>query len=143
MIRLGRTMLAIAAAAGFVLVAAPSDAATGAVRLVVTKGGFIIGVGGGRGTLVFQGRAYPLSVGGVSLGTIGLATANLTGRAYNMRSPSDIAGTYTAVSASAAFVAGAKVADLRNEKGVLLRLSGPQVGPEASANLSGITLAIQ
>jgi hypothetical protein len=121
----------------------PSQAASGSVRLVVTKAGFIIGAGGGHGTLNFQGRSYRLSVGGLSIGTIGVATADLRGTAFNLNSAADIAGTYAAVSASAAFAAGAKFVDLKNEKGVVLRLRGPQVGFEASMNLSGLTLAVQ
>lgn len=36
-------------------------AATGTVHVEIARAGFV--VGGGRGTLVFQGRRYPLSVG--------------------------------------------------------------------------------
>ena len=53
--------------------ASQSYAETGTVRLKITKVGFIVGVGGGSGTLTFQGRQYRLSVGGVSAGTIGAA----------------------------------------------------------------------
>ena len=45
-------------------------AAPGNVYFEVAKAGFI--VGGGSGALVFKGRRYPLSVGGLSFGaTIG------------------------------------------------------------------------
>jgi hypothetical protein len=140
-----RVKCAAAAIAALMLVGAPapSQAASGSVRLTATKAGFIVGVGGGSGTLRFGGRTYPLSVGGVSFGTFGASTANLTGTASNMRRASDIAGTYTAVSASAAFVGGVRVATLRNANGVVLRLRGPQVGLEASLDLSGMTLALR
>jgi hypothetical protein len=52
---------------------------TGSVHIRIAKAGFIVGVGGGSGTLHFRGRNYPLSVGGVSLGTIGAASADLAG----------------------------------------------------------------
>ena len=35
-------------------------AETGAVRVLFTKGGFIVGVGGGDGVLTFRGHHYPL-----------------------------------------------------------------------------------
>ena len=50
-----------------------SYADTGSVRLKITKVGFIVGVGGGSGTLTFKGKNYRLSIGGVSAGTIGVA----------------------------------------------------------------------
>src|SRR5689334_5614176 len=98
------------AAATVMFAASPSlsYADTGTVRITASKAGFIVGVGGGSGTLSFHGKTYPLRVGGISLGTIGVAKAELVGRASHMRSPSDIAGTYTAVSASVAIAGGAK-----------------------------------
>jgi hypothetical protein len=50
---------------------APSRAETGTVRFHVTKIGFIVGVGGGRGTLTYNGNVYRLRVGGIGIGTIG------------------------------------------------------------------------
>ena len=70
-----------------------SCADTGSVRINIARAGFIVGVGGGSGTLRFRGRCYRLSVGGLSIGTIGAASADLVGRAYNLRTASDIVGT--------------------------------------------------
>lgn len=120
-----------------------SLAETGTVSLNVTKVGFIVGIGGGSGTLNFKGRSYRLALGGVSAGTIGAAGAQLVGTAHNLRSPADIAGTYTAASASAAIAGGAKTVVLQNARGVILRLQGRQVGFEASLSLSGLTIAMQ
>jgi len=127
------------------LAAVPSKsyAETGTVRLTISKAGFIVGVGGGSGTLTFRGRSYPLNVGGVSLGTIGVAKADLIGRAYHLRTASDIAGTYTAVGASIAVAGGAKTARLQNSRGVVLELRGRQVGFEASLNLSGMEISLR
>jgi hypothetical protein len=116
---------------------------TGAVHLKIVKVGFIVGVGGGDGTLTYHGKTYRLTVGGVSLGTIGIAGANLVGTAYNLHNAADLAGTYAAGSASVAVVGGAKVATLRNEKGVVLKIHGVQLGLEASFSLSGMTLALR
>jgi hypothetical protein len=56
----------------------PSRADTGVARAVVTKGSFIVGIWGGRGTLIFDGQRYPLVISGMSFGaTIGLSTADL------------------------------------------------------------------
>src|SRR5215471_21439418 len=92
----------------------PSYAATGSVRIVIGRMGFV--VGGGSGTLHFQGRSYPLSVGGVSVGPFGAPRVDLFGRAYNMRTAASIHGIYSAVVGTAA--TGAKVVRLQNWHGV-------------------------
>jgi hypothetical protein len=128
----------------FVATSTPSRADTGLVSAVVTKGGFIVGVGGGRGTLIFHGHSYPLIIGGMSFGaTIGLSTAILRGHAYHMRTPEDIEGTYSAIGAGGAVVAGGGGVRLQNAKGVVLRLAGARVGVELSIALSGVTVRLR
>lgn len=126
------------------LPAGPGWAATGTVHVEIARAGFIVGVGGGRGTLVFQGRRYPLSVGGLSVGaTIGASKAELVGRAYNLRRPSDIAGTYTAVGGGVAAGGGASGVRLQNAKGVVLELRGRTIGLELNANVSGVQIGLR
>ena len=70
--------------------ASSSRADTGTVRVIFTKGGFIVGVGGGHGVLHFRGHNYRFTVSGMSLGfTIGASTTNFAGQALNLQSPSD------------------------------------------------------
>ena len=134
---------ALVAATMVFAVASPSQAETGTVRITVTKAGFIIGAGGGSGVLHFRGHSYPLSIGGVSVGMIGVASADLVGRAYHLRRATDIAGTYTAVSAGVAIAGGGKVARLQNSNGVVLELQGRQIGAELSLSLSGMTVSMR
>lgn len=124
--------------------ATAARAETGAVRVVFTKGGFIIGVGGGRGVLTFRGHHYPFRVSGMSFGaTIGASTTDLVGRALNMHSPGDIAGNYSAIGAGGALAAGAGGVQLQNEKGVVLQLHGVKVGVELSAAVGGVQIALE
>ena len=139
-IRLG---VAVVAALMLVGASTQSHAQTGTVHLKLVKVGFIVGVGGGHGTLTYHGHRYRLSVGGLGIGTIGVAGAELVGTAYNLHSPLDIAGTYGAASASGAFVGGAKVARLQNEKGVILELHGVQLGFEVTLGLAGMTIGFR
>ena len=133
------------ALAAVMLTGAPSRsyADTGEVRVKIAKVGFIVGVGGGSGTLTFKGQQYPLSIGGVSLGTIGIAEMDLVGTATNLTNAADIAGTYSAASASVAVAGGAKTATLQNAKGVVLKLRGKEVGFEASLSLGGLTISLK
>jgi hypothetical protein len=125
-------------------VATPALAEVGAVSVVFTKGGLIIGVGGGQGVLVFRGKRYPFTVSGMSVGfTIGASTTKFTGRALNLRSPGDLAGSYAVGGAGGALAAGAGGVQLQNANGVVLQLSGPRVGLEASAAVGGVTITMQ
>jgi hypothetical protein len=124
--------------------ATAARAETGAVRVVFTKGGLIVGVGGGHGVLTFRGRNYPFRVAGMSIGaTIGASTTNLVGRALNVRSPGDIAGSYSAIGAGGALAAGAGGVQLQNEKGVILQLHGAKVGVELSAAVGGVQISLE
>lgn len=133
----------VGAASILIGVSTQSYAQSGGVRLHIVKAGFIVGVGGGSGTLTYHGRRYRLSIGGIGVGSLGVAAVDLIGTAYNLRTPADIAGTYGAAGAGATFVGGAQVATLQNEKGVVLKLHGAQVGFQVSVGLGGMTIALQ
>ena len=120
-----------------------SYAETASIRLHIVKAGFIIGVGGGSGTLTFEGRNYPLTIGGINIGTIGASAVDLVGTAENLRTATDIVGTYTQGSAALAIVGGGRTAELQNANGVVLKVSGPEIGLEASLSLSGMTISMQ
>ena len=134
-------LLGLSGTTGFVT---PSRAETGQVAVVFTKGGFIIGVGGGEGVLMLRGKRYPFTVSGMSVGfTIGASTTKLVGRALNLRGPASIEGTYSAVGAGGAFAGGAGGVQLQNANGVILQLSGPKVGVELSAAVAGVTIRLK
>jgi hypothetical protein len=134
----------IAALASMSLAAAtPSQAQTCSIRLHIVKAGFIVGAGGGNGTLVCHGRAYRLTVGGIGLGSLGVAAADLAGTASNVHNPANVAGTYGAAGAGVTFVGGGQVATLQNEKGVVLQVSGGQVGFQVSLGLAGMTIGLR
>ena len=121
-----------------------SFADTGTVSVVFTKGGFIVDVGGGQGVLTFRGKKYPFTVSGMSLGlSIGASTSKFVGRALNLRSPRDLAGSYAVAGAGGAIAGGAGGAQLQNANGVILQLSGARVGAELSAAVGGVTITMQ
>jgi len=138
-------VFAVFAMAAVTLMSASSRsfAESGSVRIRVTNVGFIVGVGGGSGTLTFRGHSYPLRISGVSLGSIGVAGADLVGTATHLRNAADIAGTYSVASAGIAVAGGAKAATLQNSNGVVLTLRGRQVGFAANVSVSGMTISMQ
>ncbi|WP_027521009.1 hypothetical protein [Bradyrhizobium sp. Ec3.3] len=131
----------LAGVAGF---STPSRAETGQVAVVFTKGGLIVGVGGGEGVLRFRGKDYPFTVSGMSVGfTIGASTTKLVGRALNLKGPASIEGSYAAGGAGGAVAAGAGAVQLQNANGVILQLTGPKVGAEVSAAVGGVTIRLK
>lgn len=121
-----------------------AQAETGKVVVVFTKGGFILGVGAGEGVLTVRNTHYPFNVSGMSVGfTIGASTTKLVGRAFNLKGPASIEGTYSAAGAGGAVAAGAGTVQLKNPNGVILQLSGPKVGAEVSAAVGGVTIRLK
>jgi hypothetical protein len=133
-------LMALALAVG---VAAPSHAITGTVRVTVAKAGFVVGAGGGRGTLTFRHRNYPFTVQGLSLGfTAGASINKLVGRADYMSELGDFAGTYSVVGAGGALIGGVGGVQLKNDKGVIITLQGPKGGLEVSANVTKVVITL-
>ena len=117
---------------------------SGNIRISVLKGGWFIGASGGSGTLTFQGRQYPLSIGGLSAGLVfGASQTYLSGRVSNIRRASDVAGVYGAAGAGLAVGGGVRAIVLRNEKGAILELSGRQTGLMVNADLSGLAISLR
>ena len=114
-----------------------SYAATGSIRIVITRAGFI--VGHGTGTLHFRGKRYPLRVGGVNFGPLGATGVDLLGRAYHMRTAGSIHGIYSSVDGGAG---EAHAISLRNWHGVVLELRGRR-GVKPSVDLSGIEISLR
>jgi hypothetical protein len=123
-------------------------AETGSVAVVFTKGGLVLGVGGGEGVLTLRGKHYPFTVSGISVGgTIGASTTKLVGVALNLQGPASIEGTYSAVGVGGALAGGAGSVRLRKSNGaitdVILQLSGPKVGVEFSAAVAGVSIRLK
>ncbi len=142
--KLTTSAVLIASLAAVVGFSTPSRADTGQVSVVFTKGGFVVGVGGGEGVLVLRGKRYPFTVSGMSVGfTIGASTSKFVGRALNLRGPASIEGSYAVGGAGGAVAAGAGAVQLQNSNGVILQLSGPRVGAEVSAAVGGVTIRLK
>jgi hypothetical protein len=144
--RIRAALIALTTVAGFVLLAMPSAARaeSGTITFSVLKAGWFIGGSGGSGTLFFQGRRYPVSIGGLSAGFVfGASETHFRGTVRNIRSPYDVAGVYGAGGAGAAIGGGAQFIVLRNEKGAELALSGRQVGLQINADLSGLAISMR
>ena len=116
----------------------------GTISFRVLKGGWFIGASGGSGWLVFHGRRYPISIGGLSAGLVfGASETYFYGSVSHINSPYDVSGIYGAVGAGAAVGAGGQAIVLRNEKGAVLTLTGRQVGLQVNVDLSGLSVSVR
>jgi hypothetical protein len=134
---------AVLALIAFVGLSASARADDGYVQLTIWKGGWIIGGNGGGGVLDFHGRRYSLGIGGIDYGLVfGGSRAVLRGRVHNISRPSDIAGAYAAGGAGIVVGGGVRGILLTNARGVVLELSGTQIGLMANADLSGLAISL-
>ncbi len=141
--KLRAAVIALAALAS-VGISASASADTGNIRFSVLKAGIVIGGSGGSGTLTFQGKRYPVSIGGLSYGfTFGASQTEFHGRVSNIRRPQDVAGVYAAAAAGAAVGRGAQAIVLTNQNGAVLTLTGRQAGLIVSADLNGMAVSLR
>ena len=92
-----------------------------------------IGFSWGEGVLTFEGQRHAFSVKGLSLIDLGVAKLISEGAVSNLEELSDFEGHYAAVEAGAAAGVGASALSMRNENGVVIRLT---------ADVEGIALAL-
>ena len=122
----------------------PARADEGLVTLVIFKAGWIVGGSAGKGVLMFHGRPYALTTGGIDYGLVfGGSETTLEGRVRNIRRPQDIAGIYAAAGAGVTFGAGVRGIVLTNQNGAILELGGKQLGVMANVDLSGLAITIK
>jgi len=88
---------------------------------------FMKAAGEGNGNLFFDGQKYGLSINGIKIGGFRIKRIDLVGTASKLRSASDIIGTYTATDAKGATVGYARMAELANQKGVVLEIRGGEL----------------
>lgn len=103
------------------------DTPVGTVRLTET---YVTGLGGGSGTLNFQGQTYPFRVFAGVVGPGGGASKiSAEGDVYNLRNVADFGGRYTQSTGKAGLSkAGASDLWLENKAGVIMHLRGTESG---------------
>jgi hypothetical protein len=102
-----------------------------------------IGVSWGNGTFSFEGKTYPIKVQGLGLATVGIAKVNAVGDVFNLKKPSDVAGTYVGITGGIAIAGGVKGILARNEHGVVLDLKATQQGVSFNLGADGFTISLK
>jgi hypothetical protein len=69
-----------------------------------------VGFSWGSGTLIFQGKRYPLKISGFTLASVGIADYTAAGNVTGLRTAQDINGVFTSVAAGATLGGGGNIA---------------------------------
>ena len=101
-----------------------------------------IGYSWGSGTLIFQGKRYPLTVSGISLGSVGVNEYAASGTVAGLSSPQDINGIFTRIGTGLTLGGGADIAAMRNENGVTIQLASTTEGLNVSLAVTGMKISI-
>lgn len=137
LVRVLRFVVALGALAAMAMSAsAQNDTETGRIHITFSN----TGRGGGSGHLFYQGERYGLAIITPAIGKIWATSIDLIGTASNLRSASDVLGTYSVADAGVTTVKRAKTVRLENKKGVVLEIRSVNLSRWSTLNLSGMTL---
>jgi hypothetical protein len=124
-----------------------SEGAIPSAYVWLSGGSVAIGIGysWGHGTLYFSKdqKQYKFKLSGVSVADVGAAGINAEGEVYNLASPEDLSGNYTAVTAGVTIIEGGSVAYLKNEKGVVIKLHSQTGGLRFNLSANGMKITLQ
>jgi hypothetical protein len=101
-----------------------------------------IGLSWGEGTLLFEGQRHSFSVKGLSLIDLGIAKLISEGAVENLDDLADFGGTYVAIGAGASAGIGASVVAMRNQHGVVIRLTSDAEGVNLALGPEGLRLTL-
>jgi hypothetical protein len=101
-----------------------------------------IGFSWGSGTLIFQGKRYPLKVSGFSLASVGVTDYTAAGNVTGLRTAQDINGVFTSVAAGATLGGGGNIAAMKNQNGVVIQMTSTTAGLSLTLAAEGVKISI-
>jgi hypothetical protein len=124
-----------------------SDGAVPSGYVWLSGGSIAVGIGytWGHGTLYYSKdqKQYKFKLSGVSVVDVGGAGITAEGEVYNLTSPADLTGDFSAVTAGVTIVEGGSVAYLKNEKGVVIKLHSQTGGLRFNLSANGVHVTLQ
>lgn len=126
---LAASVLAIAGCSGLSAPSAQSISGLSPSGSVTINEDFVAGLGGGSGTLYYQGQTYPFKLAGSVFGPGGVEKLNGSGEVYKLASVADFSGRYTQSTGAAGLsTSGGSDLWLQNSAGVIMHLRGTSTG---------------
>ncbi len=104
-----------------------------------------IGYTWGHGTLYYSKdqEQYHFKLSGISIVDVGAAGINAEGEVYNLASPADLSGNFSAVTAGMTVGVGGSIAYLKNEKGVVIKVHSQSGGLKFNLSANGMHITLQ
>jgi hypothetical protein len=101
----------------------------------------IVGGATGKGTLLYQGKTYPFTMKGVTVGGIGATKVIAKGDVYFLERLEDFEGAYSAITIGAALGGGAGGSQYENNKGVFVSVKSKTEGLGLNLGLGAVQVA--
>jgi hypothetical protein len=113
----------------------------------LSGGSVAVGIGytWGHGTLYYSQdqKQYKFKLSGVSVVDVGGAGITAEGEVYNLATPADLSGNFSAVTAGLTIIEGGSVAYLKNDKGVVIKLHSQTGGLRFNLSANGMRITLQ
>ena len=102
----------------------------------------ILGGSKGKGILHFQGKDYPFTMKGASVGGVGASAVQGAGVVHNLKRAQDFAGHYVGIGIGAVVVKGKGASSYQNGKGVVVTVKSKADGAALNMGLGAIDVAL-
>ncbi|MDP3621834.1 MAG: EipA family protein [Polynucleobacter sp.] len=123
------------------LAADPPKKPSGTVSINETQFALIIGGSTGGGVLTYEGKKHPFKISGISLGAnVGVSKLSAVGEVYDLKELAKFQGTFTKLESSITLGGGVGGTILKNENGVIMRLTSTSEGLQLNLSTSGVTV---
>ena len=115
---------------------------SGTIEVEAEQIRLIVGGAQGRGVLHFQGKSYPFTMKGGTVGGVGMTKVHATGDVYFLDNVRDFAGNYSAATIGAALGPGAGGSQYENNKGVFIKVRSKSEGVGLNLGLGVVSITL-
>ena len=136
---------AIMLLASSLALAAEPKKADATVTIDETQFAVIVGGSVGGGKLTYQGNVHEFKIGGLTAGAnVGVSKMSASGEVYDLKDVAKFPGTYTKLDASATVGGGVGALHLKNEHGVVMKLTSRTQGAQLNiGSASGVKVTMK
>ena len=114
---------------------------SGTVSINETQFALIVGGSTGGGVLTYQGKQYPFKIEGMSVGAnVGISKLSASGEVYDLADLAKFPGTFSKLESSITLGGGVGGTVLKNQNGVIMRLTSTSEGLQLNLSASGVTV---
>ena len=101
-----------------------------------------VGFSWGSGTLIYQGKRYPVKISGFSLASVGVTEYAAAGTVSGLKTPRDINGVYAAAAAGGTLGGGAGASAMTNQSGVTIQMTSTSEGLNLTLATEGVKIRL-